>query len=46
MMIITAVITGILNTFFFPTGLLGASGIVFMFILLSSFSGIKEGEVL
>ena len=45
MMIITAIITGILNTFFFPTGLLGASGIVFMFILLSSFSGIKEGEV-
>lgn len=45
MMIITAVITGILNTFLFSTGLLGASGIVFMFILLSSFSGIKEGEV-
>ncbi len=45
MMIITAVITGILNSFFFTTGLLGASGIVFMFILLSSFSGIKEGEI-
>lgn len=45
MMIITAVITAILNTLFFSSGLLGASGIVFMFILLSSFSGIKEGEI-
>tara|TARA_Y100000589_G_scaffold60615_1_gene51506 strand:- start:413 stop:916 length:504 start_codon:yes stop_codon:yes gene_type:complete len=45
MMLITAVITGILNTAFFTSGLLGASGIVFMFILLSSFSGIREGEI-
>ncbi len=45
MMLITAVITGILNTFLFTSGLLGASGIVFMFILLSSFSGIREGEI-
>lgn len=45
MMLITAVITAILNTLFFSNGLLGASGIVFMFILLSSFSGIREGEI-
>ena len=45
MMLVTAVITGILNTFLFTSGLLGASGIVFMFILLSSFSGIREGEI-
>jgi membrane associated rhomboid family serine protease len=45
MMIISAGITGLLNTLFFPTGLLGASGIVFMFIILGSFTNIKSGEV-
>ena len=34
MMLITAVVTGLLNVTFFETGLLGASGIVFMFIFL------------
>jgi rhomboid protease GluP len=45
MMIITAFITGILNALFFSTGLIGASGIVFMMILLISFTNIKQGEI-
>lgn len=45
MMIVTALVTGALNVMFFPTGLLGASGIVFMFILLISFTNIREGEI-
>jgi membrane associated rhomboid family serine protease len=45
MMIITALATGILNILFFHTGLMGASGIVFMFILLVSFTNSKSGEV-
>lgn len=45
MMIVAAGITGILNSFFFPTGLLGASGIVFMFIILGSFTNFKSGDI-
>ena len=42
----TALVTGIVNYVFFPnTRLLGASGIVFALILLSSFTRIKEGEI-
>ena len=42
----TALITGILQFVFFPhTLLLGASGIVFMLIMLSSFSGAKMGQI-
>lgn len=43
--LITAVITGLVNFIFFPTTvLLGASGIVFMMIVLSSFTEMnKEG---
>lgn len=42
----TAVITGILNALLFPaTALCGASGVVFAFILLTSFTGFKEGEL-
>ncbi len=37
----TAVITGILQYIFFDTALLGASGVVFAFILLSSITGFK-----
>ena len=45
-MLVTALATGILNFIIFPnTALLGASGIVFAFILLSSFTGIKEKEI-
>ncbi|MDR0568966.1 MAG: rhomboid family intramembrane serine protease [Spirochaetaceae bacterium] len=45
MMLITALVTGILNVMLFPTGLLGASGVVFMMILLSSVTNRKKGEI-
>ncbi|MBN1699736.1 MAG: rhomboid family intramembrane serine protease [Spirochaetales bacterium] len=45
MMLVTAFSTGVLNVLFFPTGLLGASGIVFMFILLTSFTNVRRGEI-
>ena len=41
----TAFVTGLLNVLLFSTGLLGASGIVFMMILLISFTNINKGEV-
>lgn len=45
MMLFTAVFTGILNTALFPdTALCGASGIAFMFILLSSFVNVKNKD--
>lgn len=44
--VITAVVTGLVNYMFFPNVmLLGASGVVFALILLSSFTRIKEGEI-
>jgi membrane associated rhomboid family serine protease len=42
---ITALVTGILNVLFFSGGLLGASGVVFMLILLISFTNIRAGEI-
>jgi len=45
MMIVAAGITGLLNTFLFSAGLLGASGIVFMFIILGSFTNFKAGQI-
>lgn len=45
MIILTALITGLLNVSFFSTGLLGASGIVFMLILLVSFTNVRSGEI-
>ncbi len=45
MILITAFITGVLNSLLFSTGLLGASGVVFMLILLGSFSNIKAGHI-
>ncbi|MCS6968941.1 MAG: rhomboid family intramembrane serine protease [Cytophagales bacterium] len=45
MMFITALVTGVLNVFFFSTGLLGASGIVFMMILLSSIVNLQRGRI-
>ena len=42
----TALTTGILSFLLFPNvQLLGASGVVFAFILLSSITGVKEGEI-
>ncbi|MBQ2204445.1 MAG: rhomboid family intramembrane serine protease [Lachnospiraceae bacterium] len=44
--IITALVTSIINYIFFPnTILLGASGVVFAFILLASFTNFKQGEI-
>lgn len=45
MMLVTALVTGVLNAALFTTGLLGASGLVFMMILLASFTNHKEGEI-
>jgi membrane associated rhomboid family serine protease len=45
MLLVTALATGILNVLLFNTGLMGASGIVFMLILLSSFTNIRSGEI-
>jgi len=45
MMLVTALTTGILNILIVKTGLYGASGIVFMLILLSSFTNIRKGEM-
>ncbi len=43
---ITAIATGLVNyIFFWNVGLCGASGIVFAFIILASFTGFKEGEI-
>ncbi len=42
--LLTAIISGILQCIFFPgSALLGASGIVFMLIMLSSLSGMRQG---
>ncbi|HDQ14329.1 MAG TPA: rhomboid family intramembrane serine protease [Sediminispirochaeta sp.] len=45
MILVTALVTGLLNAFLFSTALLGASGIAFMMILLVSFTNIRNGEV-
>lgn len=43
---ITALVTGVVNyIFFWNVALCGASGVCFAFILLSSFTSFKEGEV-
>lgn len=42
----TALVSGLIHFIFFPgTALLGASGVVFMMILLSAFGGIKSGTI-
>lgn len=44
--LVTAVVSGLVHYLFFPgTMLLGASGIVFMMILLSSFGGVRNGII-
>ena len=44
--VITALITGVVNYVLFPDiALCGASGVVFTFILLSSFTGFKDREI-
>lgn len=44
--LITALVTGLVNFIFFPrVWLCGASGVVFAFILLTSFTSFKDGEI-
>lgn len=45
MMVITAFMTGLTNILFFSSSLLGASGVVFMMILLASFTNFRKGEI-
>lgn len=45
MMVITAVVVGVLNSFRKYTRLEGASSIVFMFITLSSFVNLQDGKI-
>jgi len=44
--VITAVISGVVQMVFFPhTAILGASGIVFMLIVMSSLAGMQDGKI-
>ncbi|MGH1338468.1 MAG: rhomboid family intramembrane serine protease [Aureispira sp.] len=45
MMLATALITGVFQILLFDTALLGASGIVFMFIVLVSFANVQKGSI-
>jgi len=45
MALITAGATGLINVTFFRSGLVGASGLLFMLIILSSFTNIREGRL-
>lgn len=45
MILITALVTGLVNMLFFSGALLGASGIVFMLIILSSMVRLEEGKI-
>ena len=45
MIVFTALVTGLLNILLFNNGLMGASGIVFMMILLSSFVNLRQGYI-
>lgn len=45
MMLVTAISSAVLNLIFFNVNVLGASGIVFMLILLSSFTGFQRGNI-
>ena len=45
MALITAGATGLINVVFFSSGLVGASGLLFMLIILASFTNIREGRL-
>ena len=45
MILITAVITAIINTIISRNALLGASGVVFMLIIMGSFVNIQSGKI-
>ena len=44
MMLVTALVTGVINVVFLDSWLMGASGVVFMMILLSSFTNIASAR--
>ena len=45
MMVLTALVTAFFQVTLFSSGLLGASGIVFMFIVLVSFADVRKGTI-
>ena len=46
MTVVTALVTGLVHVLFFPgKAVVGASGIVFMMILLASFTNIRQGKL-
>ncbi len=45
MILFTALVTGVINVLFMSAGSLGASGIAFMLILLSSITNVRHGEI-
>ncbi len=45
MILFTALVTGLLQVIFFDSALLGASGVVFMMILLASFANARAGHI-
>lgn len=45
MIVVTGFVTGVTNACFFPNPLLGASGVVFMMILLSSFTNSGRNDI-
>lgn len=45
LILVTAFVTGLIHTMFSSTALLGASGIVYMFIILSSFTNTEKGRI-
>jgi membrane associated rhomboid family serine protease len=45
LIIATALLSGIIQVFAFKEGLIGASGVVFMFIVLSSFANARSGVI-
>lgn len=45
MVLITVVTTALINLFFFKAAIIGCSGIVFMFIMLTAFSGGKRNTI-
>ena len=43
--LITALVTGLVNVLLFSSGLMGASGVVFAFIILASIVNLKSGTI-
>ncbi len=45
MIVCNAVVTAVINALLLDTGIIGASGVVFMLIILSAFTNMKKGRV-